>query len=132
MTVNPPPVKHLCAKDVYRGRFSSSPCARTAKVERNGKHYCGTHDPVSVAEKRAKRDAEWRAEEDRQNAVAIFRASIQTENERRLALFDEMLAALREAHQVIGLEHTIRTDYGWREWLDENITHVIAKAEGKS
>ena len=126
-------VKHRCETRIFTGMaFHGHLCNRPAKVERNGKHYCGTHDPVSVAEKRAKRDAEWRAEEDRQNAVAIFRASIQTENERRLALFDEMLAALREAHQVIGLEHTIRTDYGWREWLDENITHVIAKAEGKS
>ena len=56
----------------------------------------------------------------------------EAERERRLALFDEMLEALREAHQVIGLEHTLRPDYGWLEWLDEKITPVIAKAEGKS
>ena len=125
MTVNPPPVKHLCAKDVYRGRFSSSPCARTAKVERNGKHYCGIHDPVSVAEKRAKRDAEWRAEEeeDRQNAAAIFRASIQTENERRLALFDEMLEALKLASSIIGHPD---------DSVSQSIVELIAKAEEKS
>lgn len=36
-------------------------CTHNAKVERGGHYYCGVHDPVRVAEKRAKRDAGWRA-----------------------------------------------------------------------
>jgi hypothetical protein len=42
--------------------WASSRCSRAGKVERNGKPYCNLHDPVKVAEKRAARDAMWRAE----------------------------------------------------------------------
>lgn len=31
-------------------------CGKTAKVEREGKWYCGTHDPVAVSARQAKRD----------------------------------------------------------------------------
>ena len=30
-----------------------APCSNTGKVERDGKWWCGIHDPVKVAEKRA-------------------------------------------------------------------------------
>ena len=34
-------------------------CTKTAKVERDGKWYCGIHDPVARAEKAAARHANW-------------------------------------------------------------------------
>jgi uncharacterized Zn finger protein (UPF0148 family) len=37
-------------------------CGRSAKVERDGKWYCGIHDPVKRAEKAAVQHAKWMAE----------------------------------------------------------------------
>ena len=34
-------------------------CTRNKKVEREGRPYCGKHDPVKVAEKYAKRQMKW-------------------------------------------------------------------------
>lgn len=36
-------------------------CSCEAKVTRDGKDYCGTHDPVRRKEKEAARDAKWEA-----------------------------------------------------------------------
>lgn len=46
---------HTCAGPLRGsfGRCHASPC-----VERDGKRYCGTHDPVAVADRKAKRIAE--------------------------------------------------------------------------
>jgi hypothetical protein len=57
-----------CCASVGSG-FSSSQCGNRSKVEREVCHhgktvtlpYCGTHDPVAVAAKKAARDAKWRA-----------------------------------------------------------------------
>lgn len=70
-----------CIEHVYgRDRGSrGSPCGKLAKVERDGKPYCGTHDPVRVAEKRAARDAEWEREQaahDRKHRVAACRDAV--------------------------------------------------------
>lgn len=44
-----------CCVRIYGGMstFRGSPCSKPAKVERDGKHYCNTHDPVRVSERRA-------------------------------------------------------------------------------
>lgn len=39
-------------------------CSRNAKVDRDGKHYCGMHDPVYQAKAREEREARWQAEMD--------------------------------------------------------------------
>ncbi len=57
-----------CCKRVWgSGSFTGHICGKTAKVEREGKSYCGMHDPVRVAEKdadrAAKRDANWAVKE---------------------------------------------------------------------
>lgn len=54
--------RHRCATRVYAGSFSGHPCSKPGKVERGGKWYCGTHDPVRLHEKRAARAAKWDAE----------------------------------------------------------------------
>lgn len=36
-------------------------CGKPAKMQHNGKFYCGVHDPVKRAAKHAERDAAWRA-----------------------------------------------------------------------
>lgn len=50
---------HTCeAVRWQRGHFHSYVCGKPAKIERDGKWYCGIHDPVRVDTKRAERDAE--------------------------------------------------------------------------
>ena len=57
--------------------FNSHQCSKKAKVVRKVLHhgkevefgYCGLHDPVAVAEKRAKREAAWRAKWDAEQAA---------------------------------------------------------------
>lgn len=48
------------------GGYRPPACGRRAKYERNGKHYCGTHDPVAMQAKRDARshawDAKWAAD----------------------------------------------------------------------
>jgi hypothetical protein len=54
----------MCCVRVW-ARFSDHPCGKRAKVEREGKHYCGTHDP----QKRIDRDVEMRAKWKRDDLV---------------------------------------------------------------
>lgn len=44
------------------GFYRSKPCGRNACVERDGEHYCLTHDPVRRKMKADKRYADYRAE----------------------------------------------------------------------
>lgn len=57
--------KHQCSEQVYPnerwGAFHPHRCHKNATVERDGKRYCGTHDPLVVAAKNEKRDIEMRA-----------------------------------------------------------------------
>lgn len=54
-----------CCNRVSDG-WHSRQCTRSAKVERDGKWYCGQHDPVAIEAKdkarREKRDREWEEE----------------------------------------------------------------------
>lgn len=56
----------VCSEGIWnkwsRNRF---PCGKKAKVERDGKPYCGVHDP----EKRKAKDAERQVEWDRKSAI---------------------------------------------------------------
>jgi hypothetical protein len=66
-----------CEERVWNG-WSLHRCSRRSKVERNGKHYCGIHDPVRVAEKDAARKAKWDAE--RKASHEIYRRETAVEN----------------------------------------------------
>lgn len=75
-----------------KGRLGSRwapPCNRRATVERDGHHYCGTHDPVACKERREKRDADWRA---RYNSKM---AAMRAEDERER--FDSAIGDLARA-----------------------------------
>lgn len=48
--------KHTCEKSIWTV-FYTSKCGKNAKFERNGKWYCGYHDPVKVKARRDQRDA---------------------------------------------------------------------------
>lgn len=75
------------------GGFRQVPCRLTAKVERDGKHYCTTHDPVRVAEKHAAKEAAYQAA----NAVRCARRRAAeaevAEIKRRAECYDDLLIA---------------------------------------
>jgi glycine/D-amino acid oxidase-like deaminating enzyme len=39
-------------------------CSNTGRIERDGKFYCGIHDPEAEKARRAKHEAKWRAKWD--------------------------------------------------------------------
>jgi len=43
-------------------RSTSKPCTRAGKVERNGKWYCGQHDPQAKAARRQAQNEKWEAD----------------------------------------------------------------------
>ena len=126
MTDTPQAIKKTCCKRVFHGRsFTGHPCGKPAKIEHDGKTYCGIHDPVRLKEcndaKVASERAHWaRQREQNERAMVIV-----TENERRLALFDEMLEALRKCQ---GWMQGNRPGIAQYEFIGD----LIAKAEGKS
>jgi len=77
---------HDCSARTWpEGSFHSYPCRKRASIERDGKWYCGIHDPVAKAEKQAARDAKWQtkwearkarqaAEEQQANVAAKWAA----------------------------------------------------------
>lgn len=78
MSTKSPTVAHTCYEDVReKGRCPRyHHCGRTAKVEREGKWYCGTHDPVKRKENaeqslvKYRQESEERAKQCRLQAAA--------------------------------------------------------------
>lgn len=60
---------HPCSGSTYHGRIGFLPCVNAGKVERDGRWYCGIHDPVKVAARKAKRDAAETVERLRRQAL---------------------------------------------------------------
>ncbi len=60
--------KPKCCAITRVSDFRRHECSNNAKVERNGKWYCGAHDPVVRAERQAKRDAVDDARHERKRA----------------------------------------------------------------
>ena len=86
---------HTCDGRAWaQGAMNSHRCRAKAKVERNGKHYCGRHDPVAVEAKRAARNEDWdRQFEERQEALRAARAA-EAEQKRRADCYPDLLEAL--------------------------------------
>lgn len=53
----------MCCEKVWGGYYHHT-CGRTAKVEVDGKYYCGIHDPIKRKEKEDERDAKRRRERE--------------------------------------------------------------------
>jgi len=124
VTDTPQAIKKTCCKRVFHGRsFTGHPCGKPAKIEHDGKTYCGIHDPVRLKERNDAKVASERAHWARQREQNERAMVIVTENERRLALFDEMLETLKLASSIIGHPD---------DAVSQSIVELIAKAEGKS
>jgi copper(I)-binding protein len=97
--------EHRCQEKVWpAGSMRSYPCGAKAKVERDGKHYCGRHDPVRVAEKKAARAAALKVEWEAVRVAAEARAEMQ----RRHNCHEALVSALKEcaARLEIHMKHT--------------------------
>ena len=83
--------------------FSRTICSKPAKMEHEGKFYCGIHDPVRIKDKRKAQADKWRAEAD------ALRAS-RAEAEAKQAALEQDAARYRWLH-----EHIESDGYGY--WL---------------
>lgn len=94
--MNAPVLKPTCCKLMWRGLgYNSRPCGKPSKIEVDGKHYCGIHNPVAKAEKNAKKQAEQTAKYEASAASQAAAKAKQAELERRAACYDELLEALQ-------------------------------------
>jgi hypothetical protein len=107
--------KHTCCakisdNDRWRPYYHS--CGKNAKYEREGKFYCGTHDPVAVAAKRDARSADYRS-----------KCAEQTKIYRLQNAAPDLLAALQMAKHIVANE-------GTKEQADQ-VFDAIEKATGE-
>lgn len=100
MSTTKPSQAETCGASVF-SNYSSHRCGKRAKVERDGRHYCGTHDPA----KAEKRNAEWRAKFDAEQAARAAKELAQKEMERKADCFDDLLAALQFIERGLSLAH---------------------------
>jgi hypothetical protein len=96
-------MSHICIGRVWSpGSFHSHQCGKTAQYEHEGRWYCKTHHPPTIAAKAKARqeeqDRKWRYEKSLRDKADAERA----EMKRRAAMFPELLEALKLAQQIIG------------------------------
>jgi len=63
--------RQCCIKVSDSKGWHSYPCSKPATVEVDGKWYCGTHNPVKVAERNAKATEKWGRESNLRIAERI-------------------------------------------------------------
>lgn len=88
--------KPTCCGDVWLS-YRWVKCTKTGKVERDGKHYCGIHDPVAIKAKKDKQHAKWKQEWDAEAAANKAKAAAAAEQKRRADCYDDLLGALQAA-----------------------------------
>lgn len=110
-----------CGRMSLGGYRGAKLCGVTAKFERDGRHYCGIHDPVAREAREdvkiAKRLAIWSAK----NAAYDAGRAKQAELERRSGCFDDLREALEMALQIIAVQNGNLHD-------DTNQAQAIMKA----
>jgi len=87
-------------------------CGKTAKVEHEGKHYCGTHDPVKLAARRAEKAAKWNAQWASQDAARNEARRIVAELGCGSASSEGVRLSLDEARELARLLSTLKCDVG--------------------
>ncbi len=69
-------------------------------MEHEGKHYCKTHHPPTVAAKMEARHAKWQSEWAAKQAKQKMQADAEAEMHRRAECFDDLLAALVDMVEI--------------------------------
>lgn len=88
------PTQKCCALTYPLGIWSSVVCGKPAKTECDGKHYCGTHDPVRRAARREAKTEVWRAAWAANSAAAEIQKAEEAATAHKAACFADLLAAL--------------------------------------
>lgn len=117
------------------GGFHSYQCPKSGKIERDGRWYCGTHDPVRIKEKQQERDDRKRSERFRAHRSASEqREKDEAEQKRRSDLFPELLEHLEK---LLGMfESEIHNEYDGTSALESRLAEAdearaaITKARG--
>lgn len=121
--MTPAPTKPRCSAPVNRaGSYRAYRCGNLAKVARDGKLFCGIHDPVAVLEKHTRKTE---AHNARVAAIAESRALSAAQREeaaRRSASFDPLVLALRWHVDALDLG-----DVGFFERHGFNVAEVFPK-----
>lgn len=116
---------YKCCEQVYSGSpYFPYTCGKTAKVERDGKHYCGIHDPVRLAEKRRRNQKAWDAEYEAKKKKFTEEKARADEQKRRADCFSDLLQALQIYQHIVesgGVESDLKSAY-------ENASAAIKKA----
>ena len=84
---------NTCCKQISYGygfRTYMKSCGKPAKVERDGKHYCGIHNPAREEVRAAARNARWEASREADRAAVLSRR----EEAHKAACFDTLVTAL--------------------------------------
>ena len=109
--------KHTCCGASWaKGSYRPKTCGKTAKFERDGKWYCGTHDPVAIEAKRVKQNAEFQAKWDARTAAQEAAEAKRKETQRRANCFDELVDALK--HYANGSNWGKDHEGVLREWRE--------------
>lgn len=116
-------MKHQCEATIWND-FHDYRCPYNGKVERDGKWYCGTHDPVAKAARDKAREEKWKkkwAEEAKERRI--------------LEVAHALLAALEEALDLFGMDDPIPLVDCMKDDFADKWTHkaraAIAKARGE-
>lgn len=123
-----------CALVWSAGAWRSYPCQKPAKVERDGKHYCGIHDPVRRAEKQAVRDAEFSARIESKRQARMTADAERAETKRRAdaypALLEALVRLMKWAEPIAG-DNRDKVAEAEEIASVEQARAAIAKAEGR-
>lgn len=116
--------KQMCCATSYSGSsFFGHKCGKTANVERDGKHYCGIHDPVRRSENQQAKREQWRAEYQAKQKQWAKEKADADEQKRRADCYPDLLGALQGLMQV---ESRGRVMPAGQEW--DNARAAIKKA----
>jgi hypothetical protein len=91
------PVTARCQASLpgWRG-YHTKQCGKRAKVERDSKFYCGTHDPVALKARREKQSAAERLKLDRIRAAQDEADRLNKERARRAEAYPKIIRGLQQ------------------------------------
>ena len=121
--------KRCCERVYGPGRWSiGHQCTSKAKIEHDGRHYCGRHDPQAKAKKEAERMKEiqdkYAAANRERRAAADRQAQLEKDAERYRFLRDAetLNQVIWDALEGIGSD----TPEGYRRGMDDAIDRAIS------
>lgn len=122
-----------CCEMIYRQSYRHQ-CPKSGKIERDGKWYCGTHDPVRIKEKREERDRKWSERFRAQREDSEQRERDEAEQKRRADLFPCLLKSLSETrdclHDIANAKENERWGWDWEAVISDANTAIESARAG--